>query len=467
MSEPHRVLLVDPPAPDLGLNLGLGYLAACLVKEGHAVQVLDLNNRRRRKRGAQLSDEVARFGPDLVGISSTSPVYGTALDLAREIRAAGYLGLLVNGGVHASLVKGGVLADPEWDAACFGEGEHTVVELARGTPMSEIRGLAWRDGDGRAVENPPRHFIDDLDTLPFPNFAVFGLKRIGWYPIMTSRGCPFECGFCMSPTIWKREWRSRSAASVLAELEHAKKAYRIRGFNVRDDNFSIRMDRAKRMCREFVERGLKLPWTCNNGVYARLIDDELAKLMAEAGCVQVSLGVESLVEPIFDRINKGEDLEDIYRAARMFQDHGIRVRGFMIMGLPGDTYETTMESFRKARELRLDEYGWNTFLPFPHTPGGDWVRKHGRVLTENPWAMQHGDLVFDTPEFPLEDRRRAWNTIVLRTHQYGALYDHSVSAAQNARRVLRMVLKYDRQRLPRHILEMGRRYVRSRERSPG
>ena len=100
----------------------------------------------------------------------------------------------------------------------------------------------------------------------------------------------------------------------------------------------------------------------------------------------------------------------------------------------------------QAKDLALDEYGWNTFLPFPFTPGGDWVRAHGRLFNDDPWAMQHGDLVFDTPEFPIEERRKAWHTIALKTHQYGSVYDHSLSAAQNLRRILSLVWRYDRRR---------------------
>jgi anaerobic magnesium-protoporphyrin IX monomethyl ester cyclase len=462
-----RVLLIDPPAPDLGINLGLGYLAACLGKAGHPVKVLDLNNVQRGGGRTAVAQALATFKPDLVGVSATSPVYREALRVARDVKESGFAGPLVFGGVHANLNKAKVLEDGVWDMVVFGEGEYTIVEIADGAPKPSIKGLAWRDDAGAVHENGPRPFIADLDELPFPDFTVFGLKKIGWYPIMTSRGCPFECGFCMSPTIWSRKWRERSADSVIAELEHARRTYAIEGFNMRDDNFSIKMGRAKEICRRLRDAPAKIPWTCNNGVYARLIDDELAKLMAEAGCVQVSLGVESLVESVFDLVNKGEKLEHIYQAANRFRANGIRVRGFMILGLPGDTYQTTMESFRRANELGLDEYGWNTFLPFPFTPGGDWVRSHGRIFNDDPWAMKHGDLVFDTPEFPLAEREKAWHTIAMKTHQYGSLYDHDTSPLRNLRRILGLVWKYDRARLPQHVLQIGRRYLRSRERSPG
>ncbi len=462
-----RILLVDPPAPDLGLNLGLGYLAACLKQAGHQVRVLDANNRARRQTRFQIARELREFRPDLVGVSATSPVYRAALAVARQAREEGFAGPLIIGGVHANLNKSKLLEDADWDLVVFGDGERTIVEIADGKPKAQILGLAWRADDGHVEENGARPFLADLDELPFPDFSVFGLKRIGWYPIMTSRGCPFECGFCMSPTIWSRKWRERSAENVIAELEHAKRTYAIHGFNMRDDNFSIKMKRGKEICRRLAETKLDLPWTCNNGVYARLIDEELAGLMAKAGCVQVSLGVESLVEPVFDRVNKGEKLEHIYKAAHMFKENGIRVRGFMILGLPGDTFDSTMKSFASAKELALDEYGWNTFLPFPFTPGGDWVRKHGRLFNHDPWAMQHGDLVFDTPEFPIEERRRAWHTILMKTHQYGSLYDHSKSAPRNLGRILGFIWRYDRGRLPQHLVAIGRRYLRSRARSPG
>lgn len=458
-----RVLLIDPQAAERGYNLGLAYLCSSLKVGGHEPQVLDLNNIHRDKPIQIVRKTVERFRPRLIGISGVSWAFKNALHVAEYVRTFTDIPI-VQGGIHASLVKEEILQHSAFDMVVVGEGEETLVHLANvlesGGDLHAVPGLIFRE-NGRVVANEERRPVQDLDSLPFPDFRPFGLTRIYSYPLLTSRGCPYTCTFCLSPVLSARRWRARSPENVIEELEHAIRTYRIRAFNVRDDNLTLRMERAKEFCDQLATRNLGLRWSCNNGIFARWVDDELARKMRRAGCVEVSLGVESLVPEIFDEVRKGEHLTDIRNAVRALKGAGIRVRGFFILGLPHDTYESTMLTFRLARELGLDDYGWNTLLPFPGTGAWEWVRKHGRIAVDDVWDVRHGNIPFDTADFPAEQRKSAYKRIAISTGNYAAFYDYNRSVLRNLLPMAKVILSTDPKHVVFHGVRMARKFLRS------
>jgi len=299
-----RVLLVDPQAAERGYNLGLAYLSSSLLESGHIVKVLDLNNIHRGASLPFVGDTVTRFAPDLIGISGVSWAFKSAVQVARFLRSF-WGGPIVQGGIHASLVKERILSEhPEFSMVVVGEGEETLPELAstieKHGDLHSVRGLILRE-NGQIVTNEARPPVQNLDSLPFPDFHPFGISRMYSYPLLTSRGCPYTCVFCLSPVLSDRMWRARSPENVIDELKHAIRTYRIKTFNIRDDNLTLRMNRAKEFCNRLVAERLNLRWSCNNGIFARWVDSELAAKMREAGCVEVSLGIESLVPEILTR----------------------------------------------------------------------------------------------------------------------------------------------------------------------
>lgn len=459
-----RVLLVDPPEAERGYNLGLAYLCASLKDHGHEVRVVDLNNRYRGRPMRLVRHAVERYRPGLIGISGVSWAFKSAAEVARFIRTF-WPGPIVQGGVHASLVKDAILRrHPEFDLVVFGEAEETLPHLATtlqdGGDLHDVAGLAFRD-DGMIVRNPDRPPVQDLDSLPFPDWHPFGVRRMYSWPLLTSRGCPYTCIFCLSPVLSERKWRARSPESVIDELRHAIRTYRIRAFNVRDDNLTLRMDRAKEFCDRLRAADLGLRWSCNNGIYARWVDPELAAKMRAAGCVEVSLGIESLVPEIFENVRKGERYGDISNAVRALQAAGIRIRGFFILGLPGDSHENAMLSFRLAQDLGLDDAGWNTLLPFPGTGAYDWVRRNATALPEDEWDMRHGMIPFETEDFTREERLKTYRQIAIRTGNYAAFYDPDRSVLRNALPLARVVLGTDPRHVPFHVAKMARKFLRS------
>ena len=246
-----RILLVDLPSVSPNeVNLGLGALAAVLRAEGHEVRILDLNNLKvPGSRAGRLKDALA-WKPQVVGVSLFPACRVTeegAREVLQSVRATlGRDALLIAGGI-------GITVTPEEsarklaglaDLCIYGEGEVTLSEVVGkhlgGGALEGIPGTI-RYEDSRPVIEPFREFIQDLDTLPFPAYDAFDSvgQHMVEYPMMTSRGCPFNCIFCLNKTLTRRTFRPRSAENVVAEIAMAKERYTFDALYIWDDHFSL------------------------------------------------------------------------------------------------------------------------------------------------------------------------------------------------------------------------------------
>ena len=422
MSDSHgKILLVDLPSVSPNeLNLGIASIAAVLRERGHAVRVVDLNSLHvpgsRKKR---LNDALA-WGPDVVGVSlfpACSLTYDGAAAVFRQARAArGERTLLVAGGIGISITP--VAAARKYiglaDVCVYGEGEITLAEIVErrlaGEPPAGIRGTVWFDS-GNPVQEPDREFIQDLDTLPVPAYDLFDSigDAIAEYPIMTSRGCPFNCIFCLNKTLTKRTFRPRSAENVVEEITAARDRYRYDAVYIWDDHFSLIRKRAEEICRLIIEKKLGIKYFLPDGIRADSVTLEFAALLRESGCAGVSIGFEDANPETFVHIKKGERYEEIIHAIQVLKETGVPVRCSMIIGLPHTTYRSTRVAMENIRKLKIHAE-WYLASPFPGTELYDWVMKNGRLL-EDPLslrALTFRRVIFDTPEFPKRDRYRAF-----------------------------------------------------------
>lgn len=217
---------------------------------------------------------------------------------------------------------------------------------------------------------------------------------------------------CNVPTVIGRKFRTRSGENILEELRYAQEKYGSKEFKVLDDNFTLQMDRAKDICRLFIEEKLDMKWTCPNGIRADRLDEELCQLMKQAGCYAMSIGVESGDPEVFDKIKKGEKLADVERGIRLAQAAGIKVHGFFIIGLVGSTYEADKRSMEFAKRLGITA-SWGILVPYPGTEVWEQVKKdsNARVLRDWKEGFHIGARpkpVFDTAEYTAEERVRAY-----------------------------------------------------------
>jgi radical SAM superfamily enzyme YgiQ (UPF0313 family) len=416
-----RILLVDLPSVSPNeLNLGLAGLASVMRQDGHEVRVLDLNNQHvPGSRTARLAHAL-EWKPDVVGVS-LFPACRITEEGAKEVfqkarQALGDRALLVAGGV-------GITVTPEEsakkmaglaDLCIYGEGEITFSEVVRrrlgGETLEGISGTVRYDA-GKPVVEPFRDFIKDLDTLPFPAYDAFDSvgERMIEYPMMTSRGCPFSCIFCLNKTLTRKTFRPRSAENVVDEVAMAKERYKFDALYIWDDHFSLIRERAEKICGLLIERKLNVRYYLPDGIRADSVTPEFAQLLKESGCAGVSVGFEDANPETFQYIKKGERYETIIEAIKTLKSAGVPVRASMVIGLPHTTLKSTRVAMANVTKLGIHAE-WYLASPFPGTELYDYVMKHGRLL-EDPLslrALTFRRVIFDTPEFPKKDRYRAF-----------------------------------------------------------
>jgi anaerobic magnesium-protoporphyrin IX monomethyl ester cyclase len=413
----YKTLLINPyGSQNESINLGLCYLAGALKRAGYPCRILDLT--RYPMTDAALVEWVNAYGPGLVGLSAKTATASESARVAELLADRLSSTAFVAGGPHVTLCAQTYLQEhPVFSYGVLGEGEETIVELARklehGGDVSDLKGVAIRRGKEIVVNAwaPP----DNLDALPLPDLdAIEGFSWAGFrYPIVTSRGCPFQCIYCcVNKLTGSRRWRSRTPAGVVDEIQSVANKKNIHQFEVWDDNFTLDLARAKEICREMIRRRLNLSWYCHNGIRADRMDRELANLMARAGCTSVAFGIETGDPELFASIQKGETLRDVVRAVRMVRAAGIRPVGYFIIGLPGDTLERFARTVSFQRSLGLWYHVFGMLIPYPRTEVWDIVQQRGRLLCDITRTRHFADDVvpvsFELPEFPKADMVRAY-----------------------------------------------------------
>ncbi|HLD77943.1 MAG TPA: radical SAM protein, partial [archaeon] len=254
---------------------------------------------------------------------------------------------------------------PEVDFLVPFEGEYPMLGLCEalehGGALESVQGLVFRKA-GEAVATPQRKFVDDLDALPFPARHLMRIEKyrlilpVEGEPqvtnIVTSRGCPFRCNFCSATQIAGYSIRVRSPENTLAEVAEIMAAYKhLEGVFFYDDNFLVQRKRAVAMCEAIKKSGIDFRWGCYGRV--DLIDDELAGILAGAGCEVVSFGVESGSPKVLQAMNKRTTPAQVYAAVKAVKKHGMAARSSFFFGYPGEGIADLLRTFRLMHKAKL------------------------------------------------------------------------------------------------------------------
>jgi anaerobic magnesium-protoporphyrin IX monomethyl ester cyclase len=456
-----RILLIDPPGKNKGLNSGLGYLSAAL-EEFHQVRVLDLNNAAIGRCGdpnlempfGEIEPRVARilneYQPELAGVSVKTFTALAAEHIIRFIKKASSGVICIAGGPHITLDGARFVQESGADFGFQGEGETGFLALCDALEgkgkAEEVPGLLYKQ-DGEIRQGKSNTAIEKLDSLVFPNYESFSSVvanggMIPEYPLLTSRGCPYNCSYCSMPEIMGRRWRYRNPTNVVQELREAKSKYKSAAFTVVDDNLTLDPKRVEQLCDLLIAERLNLPWNSQNGIRADRVNASLARKMKLSGCRHVWVGIESADDEVFAAIEKGETLEDIRRGIRNLREAGILVGGFFIVGLPKSTRERDLKIIDFVRDQQIECFVFG-FVPYPRTRANDWVLQNGIQLRPSAGALQFGggefQPVFETPDYSKADRIRTFNEINIRLGCFGNLADSSLTQSERWRRVYRIV----------------------------
>jgi radical SAM superfamily enzyme YgiQ (UPF0313 family) len=429
-----RVLLINPSYPFEEfprLLVTLPYLASALRAEGHEVEILDLLLARTTR--AKVEARMARFRPELVGITSVTLNHHIASRIAEWVRACDASVPIAMGGPHVSFEIEGSFRDlPALDYIGIGEGEHTMVELARALggrmALGDVRGLAFRDGE-RVVRTPARPLEDDLDELPPPARDLVPLARYLAFDshasVVTSRGCPYECVFCSAPAWTGRKVRYRTPSLCVDEMEGLARA----GFTeitIEDDLFTLYRKHFLAVCGELERRRTGLRWNAFSRVDT--ISPEIVETMARAGCQAICFGVESGSQELLDTAKKNSDLAKVRAAMRMAQDAGISALASFIIGLPGETEATLRQTVDFAESLREEFgalYGFHILAPFPGTEVRERAAEYGLEILTNDWTRYDANhVVTRTPGASPEAIAAVADAYESTIERYRAYQDH-------------------------------------------
>lgn len=392
LSTPHP--LEESPLPPLSLS----YLAGALAQEGIEAKIVDflVTHYHPKKLRRELED----YRPQLVGATCVTLNYPIAKRMLKVCKDFDPNIFTVIGGPHATFALEETLLRSPWiDAVVIGEGERTVVELARavaeGRDIHHVSGIAFGDG-GRVVKTSPRPLIEDLDQLPFPARDSLPMARylaLGTpCTVITSRGCPYSCIFCSGHRMFGPRVRFRSPGLVVDEIERLRRDFGLPKINIVDDTFTLNHNHTRAVCEEMLRRNLKMKWS----VFARVdrINEDLAHLMNRAGCEWVLFGVESADEGILETIKKGATPDDVRRGVKIAAEAGINVFNSFILGLPGESPETARKTLAFGDELYQKygaKYGFHMLSPLPGTEIYERAEDYGiRILSRN-WARYNAN----------------------------------------------------------------------------
>jgi anaerobic magnesium-protoporphyrin IX monomethyl ester cyclase len=282
-----------------------------------------------------------------------------------------------------------------------------ALEQTSDSPLASIAGLAWRD-HGEIVLNPDRPFIPNLDDLPVPLHHMLPLDKQrmpmikGPFTfIVTSRGCPAGCKFCIKHVSYQTSVRVRSPQLILEELK-VLSDLGIHNVHMYADLFTVNRQQVVDLCHLILQSGLKVNWTCNSRV--DYVDEEMLKLMGQAGCWYISWGIESANELILKRIRKGYRKEQAFKALKWSKAAGINNWGYFIIGLPGETEESIQETIAYAKQLPLDIALFHIAAPYPGTPFFYEVVENGWFRPGTNWEEVDMDqsTVLDYADLPAE-----------------------------------------------------------------
>ncbi|MEM2136135.1 MAG: radical SAM protein [Candidatus Jordarchaeaceae archaeon] len=380
-----RTLLINVPYPFEEwptLPLGLTYLAAVLQKNGYEVQILDMLVSRFSLK--KIREKILEFKPDICGAGPVTMNYPTALRALKLCKEMG--ALTVIGGPHVTFYdREALLEAPYLDIVVRGEGEYTLLDIVKGRDLKDIDGITFRE-DGQIVRNPDRKFIENLDELPFPARTLTPISKYRAFKagcdMITGRGCPYNCTFCVGHKMGGRKPRFRDIKLCVDEFEEIVYDYGFKRINIVDDLLTINHKRIFAFCDEIISRGIKVPWTAFSRVDT--VTKELLSKMKEAGCVLILFGVESGNQKILDLAKKRLTLEKIRRGVSLTKEVGIDVLSSFIMGLPGETKETIRESLEFGKSLG-NWYGFHVLSPYPGTEVRERANELGLRILHNDW----------------------------------------------------------------------------------
>jgi len=392
-------------------NQGVGYIIAILKQHNYDVEGIALRN---DDDIANLYELVKNERPAVIGFSSTTNQFKYLNDIVKNVRNFSRDSYIVCGGIHPTMVPECINDIPELDAIVRGEGEFTMLEIAdairSGKDFRCIQNLTYRNGS-EVIHNSIRPLIDNLDNLPFPDTDWISDKYdikapTGINAFMFSRGCAYECSYCSIKALNSfygskgKYFRQRSPELAIMEIQLRAEKYKLEYIRI-DDNI---INANKKWAVEFLikyKEHVRIPFQCN--LRAGHVDEEIAKLLADAGCDSVIIGVEHGNEAFRAKVlNRKMSNAQILESFSHFSEKSIRCGVQLLVGLPFENRKLFLDTVRLCRKLPLQSHTLSIFSPYPGTELYRICRDNN-WLPENSFGKERLEAVMDFPGFSKQD----------------------------------------------------------------
>ena len=398
----------------------MAYACGLVEENGHEVLLID--SCAERLDIEKTVERVEAFAPRLIVVDTSTPSIFEDVRSAVRFKQTGSSPYVCLVGTHPSALPEEVMAiDARVDFIARREYDQTILELAHcldgGGDVGGVAGICYRK-NGAVVSTPDRAYIEDLDVFPFVTSVYKKHLHVenyffsaGEYPmvmIMTGRGCPSRCFFCVYPqTFHGHKYRLRSAQNVVDEFEYIAREFpQVKSVGIEDDTFTANLDRVKEICELLIARGLnkKLKWWANTRV---TLDYETMAIMKKAGCRLIIPGFESGEQAILNNIKKGTTLDQSHRYIAAANKAGLLVHGCLMVGNKGENRASMEKTLEFAIKANPDTAQFIPLIPYPGTQAFDWAKENGYLTTldYSKWSTEDGlhQCVVNLPGLPAEE----------------------------------------------------------------
>ncbi|MFH1691104.1 MAG: radical SAM protein [Candidatus Omnitrophota bacterium] len=388
MNKTIQINFILTPLPFLGdpkrnAPLGVMYLAAVTEKNGFSTIITDIRDRS--------CEDSLDFIPQakVYAFSSTTPEYPIVREVARRLKARQQDCLIILGGVHATVCFDSI--DSCFDVVAVGEGEKMIIEILLDYEKGQLKNRIYRGS-----------FVEELSLLPHPArhlvskdaFVSHQLVEKGKpaTTILGSRGCAFACSFCASKLMWHQKCRFRDPENIIEEIIELKKRYGVQQLRFQDDALEINRPWLEKICSKI--KPLGFTWRANARINTTFRSKDILPLMKEAGCDELCYGIESPEQFVLDKCNKNMLISQAYEVLRLVQEAGMKVRIFLIIGLPGQDKDVAKNMIAFIEQAHPSAVDLSTFVPFPGCDIYHNAAKYGVVLNSdidfNDYVMTRG-----------------------------------------------------------------------------
>ena len=386
------------------LPLGLAYIGAALRENSYNVEIYEPHLESYEEDNEYTNEELVEIiknmiikkidkaNYDLIGISAPYIyTYQWAHYIAEVAKRQNKEIPVVVGGGYPSMLVEDVMKDKNLDYLIIGEGEISIIHLleylnpGNSTDISKISGMAYRINNKVNI-NHERTYIEELDRLPFPAWDLIDyekhmiFKKERKLHIVSSRGCPYKCTFCGSHKYWGRAFRKRSAENVLNEIDYLRENFNLKEVDFVDDNMTVDKKWFMAVAGGLNERSIS--WQINH-ISSFTTDDEMLHAMKEGGCTTVSIAIESAVPETLKKLKKPVNLKRTLELVQLCRKIGINCYLLFITGLPYDTKEDMLTSFKFAEEAKADWITFNMLVPYPSTDVFEYCKDRNYFIDEN------------------------------------------------------------------------------------